>query len=277
MGQIGQRVRVAVVGPLGGLHGGEAYSRRVDPRPVDGGPVRVLIGSDVHAPLGALGGGRRSQAGHLPPRARPCGRAGELPQQLRRVGGAHIEMIRCPGGVTGGRRGGPEPGQRQAGCGTAGIRPEAARWRKHANSPEVPAGRPAIPPQARCPLPNRSCGNIQGQITHLGVRIAVPRVAMPLPASYAARSPGTRAPHPRRSGCCRPRRRSQRRVPGRGPQPWPSRHWRRPSHRASCVTRRKTNRRHMIGDHHRQSPGGQLCWSEPWMRFSARTAAGGVW
>jgi hypothetical protein len=42
------------------------------------------------------------------------------------------------------------------------------------------------------------------------------------------------------------------------------------------VTRRKTNRRHMIGDHHRQSPGGQLCWSEPWMRFSARTMVGAV-
>ncbi len=40
---------------------------------------------------------------------------------------------------------------------------------------------------------------------------------------------------------------------------------------ASCVTRRNTHRRHMIGDHHRQSPGGQLCWPEPWMRFSART------
>jgi hypothetical protein len=27
----------------------------------------------------------------------------------------------------------------------------------------------------------------------------------------------------------------------------------------------------MIGDHHGRRPGGQLCWSESWMRFSART------
>jgi putative transposase len=27
----------------------------------------------------------------------------------------------------------------------------------------------------------------------------------------------------------------------------------------------------MIADHHGEAPGEQLCWSEPWMRFSART------
>ena len=42
------------------------------------------------------------------------------------------------------------------------------------------------------------------------------------------------------------------------------------SHAASRVIRRNANRRHMIGDHHRGVPGEQLCWSEPWMRFSAR-------
>ena len=43
------------------------------------------------------------------------------------------------------------------------------------------------------------------------------------------------------------------------------------SHAASRVIRRNTNRRHMFGDHHRGEPGEQLCWSEPWIRFSART------
>ena len=33
------------------------------------------------------------------------------------------------------------------------------------------------------------------------------------------------------------------------------------SHAAICVIRRKTNRRHMIGDHHDRIPGEQLCWS----------------
>ena len=40
---------------------------------------------------------------------------------------------------------------------------------------------------------------------------------------------------------------------------------------ASRVIRRNTNRRHMIADHHRGTPGEQLCWSAPWMGFSART------
>jgi hypothetical protein len=29
----------------------------------------------------------------------------------------------------------------------------------------------------------------------------------------------------------------------------------------------------MTGDHHGGTLGEQLCWSEPWMRFSARTAS----
>ncbi|MGD0376448.1 MAG: hypothetical protein ABSB01_17930, partial [Streptosporangiaceae bacterium] len=43
---------------------------------------------------------------------------------------------------------------------------------------------------------------------------------------------------------------------------------------ATRVIRRKTNHRHMIGDHHGQTLGEQLSWSEPWTRFSART---GTW
>ena len=31
------------------------------------------------------------------------------------------------------------------------------------------------------------------------------------------------------------------------------------------------NRRHMTGDHHGRMAGEQLCWSELWTRFSART------
>src|SRR5258708_23885464 len=43
------------------------------------------------------------------------------------------------------------------------------------------------------------------------------------------------------------------------------------SHAATRVISRKTNRRHMIGDHHGRATGKQLCWSEPWTGFSART------
>ncbi len=43
------------------------------------------------------------------------------------------------------------------------------------------------------------------------------------------------------------------------------------SHAAARVIRRKTNRRHMIGDHYGPTAGRQLCWSEPRIRFSART------
>ena len=43
------------------------------------------------------------------------------------------------------------------------------------------------------------------------------------------------------------------------------------SHAATRVIRRNTNRRHMIGDHHRRTGGEQLRWSEPWTGFSART------
>jgi hypothetical protein len=43
--------------------------------------------------------------------------------------------------------------------------------------------------------------------------------------------------------------------------------------RATRVISRKTNRRHMIGDHHGQTAEAQLCWSEPWTGFSARTGA----
>ena len=43
------------------------------------------------------------------------------------------------------------------------------------------------------------------------------------------------------------------------------------SHVVTRVMRRKANCRHMTGDHHGRAPGEQLCWSEPWMRFSART------
>jgi hypothetical protein len=45
------------------------------------------------------------------------------------------------------------------------------------------------------------------------------------------------------------------------------------SHVVTRVMRRKANCRHMIGDHHGRARGEQLCWSEPWMRFSARTAS----
>jgi hypothetical protein len=40
------------------------------------------------------------------------------------------------------------------------------------------------------------------------------------------------------------------------------------------VTRRKTNRRHMTGDHHGQTPRIQPCRSQSRMRFSARTRWG---
>ena len=43
------------------------------------------------------------------------------------------------------------------------------------------------------------------------------------------------------------------------------------SHAATRVIKRNTNRRHMIGDHHGRTAGEQLCWSEPWTGFSART------
>ena len=43
------------------------------------------------------------------------------------------------------------------------------------------------------------------------------------------------------------------------------------SHAATLVIRRKTNRRHMIGDHHDRTAGRQPCWSGPWTTFSART------
>jgi len=43
------------------------------------------------------------------------------------------------------------------------------------------------------------------------------------------------------------------------------------SHEANRVIRRKTKRIHMIGDHHGRSAGWATCWSEQWMRFSART------
>ena len=45
------------------------------------------------------------------------------------------------------------------------------------------------------------------------------------------------------------------------------------NHEATRVIRRKTNRRHMTGDHHGRGIGEQLCWSELWMRFSARTGS----
>ena len=38
------------------------------------------------------------------------------------------------------------------------------------------------------------------------------------------------------------------------------------------MIRRKTNRRHMTGDHHGQTATRQRCWSQPQMTFSARTA-----
>jgi hypothetical protein len=43
------------------------------------------------------------------------------------------------------------------------------------------------------------------------------------------------------------------------------------SAQSSRVIRRKTNRRHMTGDHHGQTARGQLRWSQPRTRFSART------
>jgi hypothetical protein len=52
--------------------------------------------------------------------------------------------------------------------------------------------------------------------------------------------------------------------------------WDSRSHAATRVIRRKTNHRHMIGDHHGQTLGEQLSWSEPWTRFSARTAEGEI-
>jgi hypothetical protein len=44
---------------------------------------------------------------------------------------------------------------------------------------------------------------------------------------------------------------------------------------ATRVIRRNTNRRHMIGDHHGRTAEEQPCWSEPWMRLSARTGRAG--
>jgi hypothetical protein len=45
------------------------------------------------------------------------------------------------------------------------------------------------------------------------------------------------------------------------------------SHEVTRVIRRKTNRRNMTSDHHGRTLGEQLCWSEPWTGFSARTSA----
>ncbi len=45
------------------------------------------------------------------------------------------------------------------------------------------------------------------------------------------------------------------------------------SQEAVRVIRRKTNRRHMIADHHGRTAGEQLCWSGPRTGFSARTGA----
>jgi hypothetical protein len=42
------------------------------------------------------------------------------------------------------------------------------------------------------------------------------------------------------------------------------------SHATARVISRNTNHRHTKGDHHGPTAGEQLCWSEPWMRFSAR-------
>src|ERR1035438_4223207 len=47
------------------------------------------------------------------------------------------------------------------------------------------------------------------------------------------------------------------------------------SHETTCVIRRKTNRRHMTAIITAGRLAGQLCWSEPWTRFSARTARSG--
>jgi len=43
------------------------------------------------------------------------------------------------------------------------------------------------------------------------------------------------------------------------------------SHEPTRVMRRNTNRRNMTSDHHGRTLGEQLCWSEPWTGFSART------
>jgi hypothetical protein len=50
------------------------------------------------------------------------------------------------------------------------------------------------------------------------------------------------------------------------------------SHAAILVIRRKTNRRHMVGDHHGRTAGRQPCWSGPWTTFFGThrvTPAGG--
>ena len=49
--------------------------------------------------------------------------------------------------------------------------------------------------------------------------------------------------------------------------------WDSRSHEATRVTRRKTNRRHLIRIIAAGRLGEQLCWSEPWTRFSARTGS----
>ena len=46
------------------------------------------------------------------------------------------------------------------------------------------------------------------------------------------------------------------------------------SHEGIRVIRRKMNRRHMTGDHHGRTARGERCWSQPRMRFSARTRHG---
>jgi hypothetical protein len=40
----------------------------------------------------------------------------------------------------------------------------------------------------------------------------------------------------------------------------------------SRMVKRNKNRRHMIGDHHGRSSGEQICWSGPWVKFSAHAA-----
>jgi hypothetical protein len=47
------------------------------------------------------------------------------------------------------------------------------------------------------------------------------------------------------------------------------------SHATIRVIMRKTNRRHMTGDHHGQAVRWQLFWPEPRTGFSARTPGGG--
>ena len=136
------------------------------------------------------------------------------------------------------------------------------------------AGRPVLPCMDRAAQRRRTISRCQRRIvpgvTSSGIRLRWVFGIAPSRAASSARSAQFRSG---RRGCRRCRTASWWRRIKISAVFHASSRWDSRSHSASLVIRRNTNRRHMIGDHHREAPGEQLCWSELWMRFSARTGA----